>query len=224
MQRTGGIVPRVACWQLWRRSCPAAGGGARPIDAPTAAAPALFEEKIHPVLAGTAFAAMAIRKWPANCASTRARRCWPAVIRARRSFLASRRKACWSKRSERADDVSAMPPDKPLRPDQVADFAAWIKAGAPWPAAARAIRRQQALGLTSRYATPAVPVVQRHRPGRATTSTASCSQRWKRPASANRDGRGSAHAHPPRDVRSDRLAADARRRRRVRARHVAGRL
>ncbi|HND51797.1 MAG TPA: DUF1549 domain-containing protein, partial [Pirellulaceae bacterium] len=36
----------------------------------------------------------------------------------------------------RAPDVSAMPPDtdKALRPDQVADFAAWIKAGAVWPA------------------------------------------------------------------------------------------
>ena len=36
----------------------------------------------------------------------------------------------------RAPDISAMPPDKDkaLRPDQVADFAAWIKAGAVWPA------------------------------------------------------------------------------------------
>ncbi len=35
----------------------------------------------------------------------------------------------------RDDGVSAMPPDldKTLRPDQVADFAAWIKGGAHWP-------------------------------------------------------------------------------------------
>ena len=34
-----------------------------------------------------------------------------------------------------ADGVSAMPPerDKTLRPDQVADFVAWVKAGAVWP-------------------------------------------------------------------------------------------
>lgn len=35
----------------------------------------------------------------------------------------------------RQEDVSAMPPgkDKILRPDQVEDFAAWVKAGAVWP-------------------------------------------------------------------------------------------
>ena len=37
---------------------------------------------------------------------------------------------------QRQEDVSAMPPekDKALRPDQVADFIVWIKAGAVWPA------------------------------------------------------------------------------------------
>ncbi len=37
---------------------------------------------------------------------------------------------------QRQKDVSAMPPekDKALRPEQVADFVAWIKAGAVWPA------------------------------------------------------------------------------------------
>ena len=37
---------------------------------------------------------------------------------------------------QRQADVSAMPPekDKALRADQVADFVAWIKAGAVWPA------------------------------------------------------------------------------------------
>ncbi|HTN74363.1 MAG TPA: DUF1549 domain-containing protein, partial [Pirellulaceae bacterium] len=33
----------------------------------------------------------------------------------------------------RDDDVSAMPPDKPLTKQQVADLTAWVKAGAPWP-------------------------------------------------------------------------------------------
>ncbi len=33
----------------------------------------------------------------------------------------------------REKDVSAMPPDRALPRDQVADVAAWIKAGAPWP-------------------------------------------------------------------------------------------
>lgn len=38
---------------------------------------------------------------------------------------------------QRHKDVSAMPPDvdKALRPDQVADFVAWVKAGAVWPKA-----------------------------------------------------------------------------------------
>lgn len=35
----------------------------------------------------------------------------------------------------RADDVSAMPPDKPLPKTQVAALEAWIAAGAPWPKA-----------------------------------------------------------------------------------------
>ncbi|MFO0807801.1 MAG: PSD1 and planctomycete cytochrome C domain-containing protein [Gemmataceae bacterium] len=37
---------------------------------------------------------------------------------------------------QRQAGLAAMPPDKEaaLRPDQVADFVAWIKAGAPWPA------------------------------------------------------------------------------------------
>ncbi len=33
----------------------------------------------------------------------------------------------------REDDVSAMPPDKALAEQQIADLTAWIKAGAPWP-------------------------------------------------------------------------------------------
>src|SRR5687768_4548898 len=37
---------------------------------------------------------------------------------------------------QRQADVSAMPPEKEnaLRPDQVADFVSWVKAGAVWPA------------------------------------------------------------------------------------------
>ncbi len=34
---------------------------------------------------------------------------------------------------QRQKDVAAMPPDNALRPDQVADFVAWINAGAVWP-------------------------------------------------------------------------------------------
>jgi len=36
----------------------------------------------------------------------------------------------------RLDDVSAMPPDAPLTPQQIEHLAAWVKEGAPWPAAA----------------------------------------------------------------------------------------
>jgi hypothetical protein len=40
----------------------------------------------------------------------------------------------------RADDVAAMPPDKPLPPEVVAHFVAWVKSGAPWPAKTAAFR------------------------------------------------------------------------------------
>jgi mono/diheme cytochrome c family protein len=39
----------------------------------------------------------------------------------------------------RIDGVSAMPPDKALSPQQVVDLAAWVSAGAPWPAHAAGI-------------------------------------------------------------------------------------
>ena len=39
----------------------------------------------------------------------------------------------------RDEDVSAMPPDRPLSSQQVADLTAWVRAGAPWPARAARI-------------------------------------------------------------------------------------
>lgn len=43
----------------------------------------------------------------------------------------------------RADGVSAMPPDKAVSPQVVADFEAWIKAGAKWPTKVEAFRSEQ---------------------------------------------------------------------------------
>ncbi|HLQ45785.1 MAG TPA: c-type cytochrome domain-containing protein, partial [Planctomycetaceae bacterium] len=43
----------------------------------------------------------------------------------------------------REDGVSAMPPDKPVPDEVIADFAKWIKAGAKWPAKVAAFRSEQ---------------------------------------------------------------------------------
>ena len=43
----------------------------------------------------------------------------------------------------RSDDAPAMPPDKPLAAQAVADIAAWVQAGAPWPKAATAVQAQR---------------------------------------------------------------------------------
>ena len=45
----------------------------------------------------------------------------------------------------RGDGVSAMPPDKDkaLRPDQIEDFVAWVKAGAVWPAQASSFQAEK---------------------------------------------------------------------------------
>jgi hypothetical protein len=43
---------------------------------------------------------------------------------------------------KRLDGVKPMPPEKPLKPESVADLAKWIKAGAPWPAKIITARRE----------------------------------------------------------------------------------
>jgi hypothetical protein len=97
---------------------------------------ALFESKIRPVLAGTCFRCHGDAKTSGELrvdsrdGLLRGGDSGPAIVPGKpaESLLiqAIRRQA----------DVSAMPPEKEkaLRPDQVADFVAWIEAGAVWPA------------------------------------------------------------------------------------------
>ncbi len=54
----------------------------------------------------------------------------------------------------REEDVAAMPPDKPLRPDQIEDFTRWIAAGAPWPERSTAFLQQSHWAFESPVATP----------------------------------------------------------------------
>ena len=57
------------------------------------------------------------------------------------------------------DDVSPMPPDKPLPPEAVAALTRWVAAGAPWPVAAATIRadRHWAFEPVRAVEPPAVP-------------------------------------------------------------------
>jgi hypothetical protein len=94
----------------------------------------LFESKIRPVLAGTCFRCHGDQKSSAELrVDSRA-----ALLKGGDSGPAiepGKPEASLLLKAIRRDDddVSAMPPDKALRADTVADFTAWIKAGAPWP-------------------------------------------------------------------------------------------
>jgi len=105
----------------------------RAAEAPDAAALRLFDEKIHPVLAGTCFRCHGDQKVAgelrvdSRAALIAGGDSGPALVPGQPE------ESPLLKAIERADDVSAMPPDGALRADQVAAFASWIKAGAPWP-------------------------------------------------------------------------------------------
>lgn len=99
----------------------------------SAAADDLFELKIHPILAGKCF-----RCHGGDRVSGGLR------IDSRESLLKGGEsgpamvpgkvdESLLIKAVRRADDVSAMPPDKPLRPDEVQALTDWIAAGAHWP-------------------------------------------------------------------------------------------
>jgi len=95
----------------------------------------LFESKIRPVLVGTCFACHGDVQTSGELrvdsreALLKGGDSGPAIIpgNPEQSLLIHA--------IQRQADVSVMPPDeeKALRPDQVADFSAWIRAGAVWP-------------------------------------------------------------------------------------------
>ncbi len=147
----GGGVRRAA---LRRHAIVAAGAigalavlprdGARPMMRRPRPALELFDRRFTRFWPAPAFAATAIRKWPANCASTRARRCSPAAIRARPLSPGKPDESLLLKAIQRADDVSAMPPDKALRHRTRSPISRPGSRPVPTVAReARAIRRQQ---------------------------------------------------------------------------------
>ncbi len=95
-----------------------------------------FEAKIRPVLLGTCFRCHGDTKTSGALridsreALLKGGKSGPAIV------LGNPQESLLVKAIQRKADVSAMPPakDKALRSDQVADFVAWIKAGAVWPA------------------------------------------------------------------------------------------
>jgi mono/diheme cytochrome c family protein len=100
---------------------------------PNAAGLALFESQVHPVLAGVCFRCHGDQQSGGELrvdsreALLTGGDSGPAIVpgKADLSLLV--------RAIRRADDVSAMPPDAPLKPEQIAGLVAWINAGAPWP-------------------------------------------------------------------------------------------
>jgi len=94
-----------------------------------------FEAKIRPVLVGTCFRCHGDAKTSgglridARETLLRGGESGPAIVPGEPA------ESLLIRAIRRQEGVSAMPPDEeqPLRPDQVADFVAWIKAGAVWP-------------------------------------------------------------------------------------------
>ena len=108
-------------------------GGMRADDGNATAGLRLFEEKIHPILAGTCFRCHGDQK-VAGGLRIRLARCLAHWRRLGTAIVPGKpEESLLLKAIRRNDDVSAMPPDKELRQDQVADLAAWIAAGTPWP-------------------------------------------------------------------------------------------
>ncbi|HVU86695.1 MAG TPA: PSD1 and planctomycete cytochrome C domain-containing protein [Pirellulales bacterium] len=109
------------------------GAVARAEDTARNAGLRLFEEKIHPILAGTCFRCHGDQK-VAGGLRVNSRAALLAGGDSGAAIVPGRpEESLLLKAIRRDDDVSAMPPDKELRADQVADVTSWIAAGAPWP-------------------------------------------------------------------------------------------
>ena len=85
---------------------------------------------------GCACAAMARKNKAAGCGSTRARLWSKAATAGRRLTRIDLDQSLILEAIRRIEDVAAMPPDKRSVPQQVADLAAWVKAGRPGPSKA----------------------------------------------------------------------------------------
>ena len=102
-----------------------------------------FEGRIRPVLAGTCFRCHGGGKVSgglrvdARESLLRGGESGPAIEAGKPS------ESLLVRAIHREDDVSAMPPDKPLSPREVDDLTAWVKAGAPWPKASAAFRSER---------------------------------------------------------------------------------
>ena len=104
---------------------------------------AFFEKKIRPVLAETCFRCHGGQKTSGKLridsaeALSKGGESGPALVPGNPD------ESLLLKAIRREEGVSAMPPDKPLPREVVADFTAWIKAGAKWPAKVTAFRSEQ---------------------------------------------------------------------------------
>ena len=95
-----------------------------------------FEGKIRPVLAGTCFRCHGGTKTAGELRIDSRERLLKGGDSGAAIVPGKPEESLLIKAIQRQADVSAMPPDKDkaLRSDQVADFIAWIKMGAVWPA------------------------------------------------------------------------------------------
>ncbi|HVX11454.1 MAG TPA: PSD1 and planctomycete cytochrome C domain-containing protein [Pirellulales bacterium] len=122
------------------------------------AADDLFDQRVHPILAGKCFRCHGGERVSGSLrvdgrdALLKGGDSGPALVPgdAEQSLLI--------KAVRRADDVSAMPPDKPLRPDEIKALASWIEAGAPWPTGPThfAVKKHWAFEPLGNSAPPAV--------------------------------------------------------------------
>ncbi len=92
-----------------------------------------FEKRVRPVLAGTCFRCHGGQKTGGELRVDSRE----ALVRGGESGaaidLTKPKQSLLLAAIRREDNVSAMPPDKPLAASAVADLTAWITAGAPWP-------------------------------------------------------------------------------------------
>ncbi|MBX9788868.1 MAG: PSD1 and planctomycete cytochrome C domain-containing protein [Pirellulales bacterium] len=134
-RRIHELLPAAALLVLAAVLVPAVVRAAEPVDVAAAGADELFELKIRPVLAGTCFKCHGGDKVSQGLrvdsreALLSGGDSGPAIIPGdgAASLLV--------KAIQRDEAVSAMPPDGALPAEVVADFRAWIAAGAKWPAA-----------------------------------------------------------------------------------------